>query len=96
MTRRRLSFEESCGRPCALRLTACGGPTSHGLDGYACENCLTYVVSQFDMGPDLRNERCGYCGKGPTYVGDRGVPICESCAKTALRTTRAWYDLPGE
>ncbi len=96
MTRRRLSFEESCRRPCALRLTECGGPTASGLDGHACENCLAYIVSQFGMNQGLRDERCGYCGGRPAYVGDRGAPMCETCAKSVLKATRSWYNLRSE
>ncbi len=80
-------------RPCSLRLTACGGPTASGLDGYACENCLAYVVRQFAEGGGHGEQRCGYCGCGPTYVGVRGAPICESCARQGLTAAQHWYTL---
>ena len=89
--RRRISFEESCARECALQLTGCGGPTVHGVDGYACENCLAFIVAQFERGENLGMERCGYCGSSPTYAGVRGVPVCGSCSRRALDTARWWY-----
>jgi hypothetical protein len=91
MKRRAISFRESCERPCSLRLSSCGGPTASGLEGYACENCLSFIVQQFDLGLATGAERCGYCGSDPTYVGIRGVPLCGPCAQDGLQTARSWY-----
>jgi hypothetical protein len=88
---KKLSFEESCNRPCGLRLTICGGPTACGLDGYACENCLIHIRNQFLVKSSLHNVNCGYCGAVPSYVAERGVPVCELCAKNAVETVQNWY-----
>ena len=92
--RRAISFEESCARPCALSLTVCGGPTASGLDGYACENCLEFVLKQCESGAVAR-ACCEYCGSSPAYVGLRGRPVCRSCAMQALQTARSWYGRRG-
>jgi hypothetical protein len=86
-----ITFEESCARQCALRLTTCGGPTVHGPDRYVCENCLVFLAEQCRSGAASASARCGYCGSSPAYAAPRGVPICESCATRALDTARAWY-----
>jgi hypothetical protein len=93
--RESISFEESCSRSCALILTIAVDLPPSGLDGYACENCLAYVVEQLKSDAATEGERCGYCGSDSVYVGARGVPICVSCAKRALQTSRAWYERRG-
>jgi hypothetical protein len=96
MERRLLTFEESVQRQCSLRLAMCGGPTSNGVDGYVCENCLVYIAGQFTNGQSLSEQRCGYCSNNPTFVGVRGAPICQSCARQALTAARHWYYVRGD
>ena len=93
MKRRQISFDESCGRPCALRLTQCGGPTASGLDGYVCENCLTYIDEKFESGKATGNEPCRYCSETPTYTGVQGGAICGPCTKKSLDAAKYWYEL---
>ena len=91
MDRVKLTFDESVGRPCALRFTDCGGPTASGLDGYACENCLEFVVSRFKADQIESEQLCGYCGGGVAFAGERGQPLCLGCAQKGLEAARRWY-----
>ena len=91
MERRKITFEESCERPCALRLVECAGPTADGLDGYVCEKCAEFLLVNANDPTQLGQVPCGYCGKKPTYTPSRGFPICGVCAFNALETTRSWY-----
>lgn len=95
MKRHKVTFEESAMRHCSLRLTNCGGPTSHGLDGYACEDCLAYIASRFADVQSLSELPCGYCAMIPTFVGVRGSPICEACTQKGLMAARHYYTLHG-
>ena len=89
--KRPISFKEACERPCALKLTRCGRPTVSGLDGFACENCLSHMVEQFDLSA-VDGVRCGYCGSSPAYFKAHHTPVCALCAKQALQTARGWYE----
>jgi hypothetical protein len=63
-----------------------------GVDGYACESCLSHVVAQFQASAASATARCGYCGKDRAYAAKRGVPLCEVCARQALETARRQYN----
>jgi hypothetical protein len=96
MERRRVTFEESCARVCALRLVECGGPTASGLDGYVCEKCAEFLVAQTSDSARLAAVPCGYCGRFPTYTAARGQPICGHCAAGGLAAARDWYQSYGQ
>jgi len=91
IARVKLTFDESLGRPCALRFTDCGGPTASGLDGYVCENCLAFVVSRLNGDQIEGEQHCGYCGGGAAFAGVRGQPLCLDCAQRAPEAARSWY-----
>jgi hypothetical protein len=92
MERRKLTFEESCSRSCAIKLTTCGGPTASGLEGYICENCALFLVTQFKSGFGRLTKSCSYCGNQPTIKTTSRYNVCHSCAVKALETTRWWYE----
>src|SRR5450631_2180537 len=92
MERHAISFDESCSRPCALRIVECGGPTAHGLDGHVCERCLESVVASASNQALLKPERCAYCGSSPAFTPIRTSPVCLKCALKALSAARSWYD----
>jgi hypothetical protein len=91
MNRRRITFNESCARECVLKLVKCGGPTAHGLEGYICENCASFLVAQFEVSSGLSNQRCSYCGGQPTHKTTGQFRVCQSCAAKALKTAKWWY-----
>ena len=91
MDRVKLTFDESVDRPCAVRFTDCGGPTASGLDGYACENWLAFVVGRFETHVVEGEQPCGYCRGGVAFAGDRGQPLCRACAEKGLDAARRWY-----
>jgi len=95
MNRRKLTFEESVQRTCSLRLTNCGGPTAHGVGGYACENCLAHILTQFSDDQRLSRQRCSHCGNSPTFVTSNSTAVCESCTAQGLAAARRWYNKEG-
>ncbi|HYW77537.1 MAG TPA: hypothetical protein VFA48_13120, partial [Gammaproteobacteria bacterium] len=81
MNRRRLTIEDAISRECALQLTDCGGPTASGLEGYICENCAEYLLTQIKEGIGLGSDPCSYCGSVPTYNTISQFCVCQSCAR---------------
>ena len=91
MDRRQVTFKEACARSCAIKLTECGGPTVSGLEGYICENCAAFLVTQIESGIGLSNQPCSYCGSQPTHKTIGQIFVCQACSMKALETAKRWY-----
>ena len=92
MKRRQISYKESCERECAHKLVPCGGPTVHGLEGYICKNCATFLAEQIASGNNLSNEPCSYCGKEPSYNTVGNYYVCQACAHNAKQMVCSWKE----
>ena len=90
MNRQKVTFEESCKRPCTLRIGSCGGPTVHGLNGYACENCIRRAIDKLNENHETSMQSCSYCGKAPSYQHQQ-INTCKECFEKALKSIEQWY-----